>query len=102
MIKFDEFKKYLKKSKDPYGRLYAGGILLEEEWKGFCIVEQSGNTLVVQQCYGDGKHWDKEIMKLAKKLKCNKISFYTRRNYKAFEKKFGYKLDGYVMTKEVE
>jgi hypothetical protein len=58
-------------------------------------------TLVLINVYGDGKYWDSVAVELAKQLNLSKIVFGTKRNPKAFERKYGYSHVGYILEKEV-
>lgn len=61
-----------------------------------------GDKLVAHQVYGDGVYWDTYLNTLAQKLGLTKIMMATKRNPKAFERKFGFKLTGYILEKEVQ
>jgi hypothetical protein len=69
---------------------------------GFASFDVDGDELVIYQLYGNGKLWDKFFMDLVKKMNLKKIKFGTKRNPEGFEKKFGYKLVGYILEKEVK
>lgn len=59
------------------------------------------DTLVLYNVYGNGVYWDKFSENLAKKFGFNKIMTATRRSPKAFKKKYGYRVTGYILEKEV-
>lgn len=69
---------------------------------GFASFDIKGDELILYQVYGNGDLWDRYFVELAKRLNLKKIKFGTKRNYKGFERKFGYKLVGYILEKEVE
>ena len=68
------------------------------------FISDGGNTFVVNQAYCEGNNGRKllNVIELyAKEYGCRTIMFITRRNYRAFERKYGFKLAGYVLEKEV-
>lgn len=69
---------------------------------GFVSYKIEGNTLHVIQVYGDGKHWEKFFRKLAKEQGIKRAMFYTRRNPKAFQRRYGAKIVQTVMMIEEE
>lgn len=92
-------KNYLEKSGDSY---IHEDNLIENEHGFMSWTIRDDNTLVLLNVYGDGKYWDLFSNQLAKQMNLNKILIATYRKPKAFEKKFGYKLTGYILEKEVE
>ena len=74
--------------------------LIENE-HGFASYFVNGDRLVICNVFGDGEFWDAFFLDKARELGLKRVTFGTRRNYKAFEKKFGYKLTGYILEKEV-
>lgn len=74
--------------------------LIENE-HGFMTWTADKESVIALNVYGDGKYWDNVLVNLAKELGLNKIIFGTQRNFKAYERKFGYKLKGYILEKEV-
>lgn len=93
----EDIKRYLEKSKDDY---VATDNLVENE-HGFMSWTTWDDYLVAIQVYGDGNYWNKYLDVLAKELGYKKIMMATKRNYKGFEKKFGFKLTGYVLERRV-
>ena len=92
-----QIKEYLTKSKDTEIRL---DNLVENE-HGFMSWTEHDDALIALQVYGDGHYWNIYLNELAKQLGYKKIIIGNKRNYKAFEKKFGFKLIGYILEKEV-
>lgn len=74
----------------------------EDPEKGFFVFEDREDALCVLQACGDGKWVDEIATMTARELGHKKIVFETRRNPKAWERKFGYKLTGYVLEKEID
>lgn len=72
-----------------------------ENEHGFSSYQIDGEQFTIIQCYGDGKYWQAEFMRLAKENNCKTILFATKRNPKTFARKYGYKTMATVMTKEV-
>lgn len=68
---------------------------------GFFTTKCMKDALFIPSAAGDGKELDEQICALAKRLGYTKVRFETRRNPRAWERKFGYKVTGYVMEKEV-
>lgn len=93
----EQIKQYLTKSGDSYIRT---DNLVENE-HGFLSWTVYDDALVALQVYGDGQYWDSFLNELAKQLDLKTIKMGTRRDYRAFEKKFGFKLTGYILEKEV-
>lgn len=71
------------------------------EEHGFCQYNVVDEYLVLSCVCGDGKYWDAWAINKARELGLQKILFMTYRNPAAWERKHGYKVCGYVMSKEV-
>jgi hypothetical protein len=80
---------------------FLGAMIEFDEEKGFCTWKQDGKTLLAADVCGDGRHWDGFLQAKAKELGCTKIKFGTYRNPAAFTRKYGYKVVGYILVKEV-
>ena len=92
-------ERYLKKSGDDY---IETENLIENE-HGFMSWKVDGNKFVCMNVYGDGEYWDEYMNELAKQLGCKTIlGGTTRKSYKAFVKKYNFKLVGYIFEKEVK
>jgi hypothetical protein len=92
-------ERYLKKSGDDY---IETENLIENE-HGFMSWKVDGNKFVCMNVYGNGKYWDEYMNELAKQLGCKTIFTGTsRKSYKAFVKKYNFKLVGYILEKEVK
>ena len=93
-------ERYLKKSGDDY---IETENLIENE-HGFMSWKVDGDKFVCMNVYGNGKYWDEYMNELAKQLGCKKILGGTTRKagWKAFERKYGFKLRGYIFEKEVK
>jgi outer membrane protein assembly factor BamB len=98
MVSKEDIEKYLRKSGDQF--IYEDNIVVNDHGFMSWMIDTDG-SFVALNVYGDGEYWDSFIMQLAEKLGCTKARFATRRNPKAFERKFGYKIAGYIMEKEV-
>lgn len=88
---------YLKRSGD--ATLCTDNLIENEH--GFLTWKIHEDKLVAVQVYGDGKYWDAFLNELAKLIGLNKIMMATKRNPKTFERKFGYKVTGHILEKEV-
>lgn len=62
-----------------------------ENEHGFVSYKIEKGILHVIQVYGDGKYWEKFFRKLAKEQGIKKAMFYTRRNPKAFQRRYNAK-----------
>ena len=92
-------ERYLKKSGDDY---IETENLIENE-HGFMSWKVDGDKFVCMNVYGNGKYWDEYMNELAKQLGCKAILTGTsRKSYKAFVKKYNFKLVGYILEKEVK
>ena len=73
---------------------------------GFCVwdVNEDGDLLLLQvyATKGSGKRMNAYINELAKQIRAKKIVFVTKRNPKPFERKYGFKLVGYLLEREVK
>jgi len=93
-----DIEQYLKKS----GDTSINPANLIENSHGFMSWRiNKPDTFVLINVYGDGKYWDSVAVELAKQLNLSKIVFGTKRNPKAFERKYGYSHVGYILEKEV-
>jgi len=97
VITQEDIKKYLDKSGDSF--IYEDNIVVNEH--GFMSWNIKENKLVLLNVYGNGKYWDDFSITLAKKLGLKGILTATRRSPKAFTRKFGYKITGHILEKEV-
>ena len=98
LVTEQDIKRYLEKSKDKH--IEAENLIENEH--GFMSWTTWEDYLVAIQVYGDGDYWNQELNNLAKKLGYEKIMMATKRNYKGFERKFGFKLTGYVLERRVQ
>ena len=90
-------ERYLDKSGDE--EIFTDNLI--ENDQGFASWNIHRGKLVILNVFGAGQFWDSFFVALAKGLGVNKITFGTRRNPKAFERKYGYKVVGYILEKEV-
>ena len=93
----EDIERYLEKSKDKH---IETENLIENE-HGFMSWTTFEDYLVAVQVYGDGEYWNRYLDELAKELGYDKILIGTKRNYKGFERKFGFKLTGYLLERRV-
>lgn len=93
----EDLEKYLSKSGDDY--VYPDNLI--ENKNGFMSWTVKNGKLILLNVYGNGKYWDEFSKELAKGLGLTSILIATRRSPKAYQKKYGYKLTGYLMEKEV-
>jgi len=92
--------RFLEKSRSEY----VDETNLIENEHGFMSWKVDGDKFVCINVYGNGEYWDKYMNELAKQLGCKTILGGTTRKagYKAFERKYGFKLKGYIFEKEVK
>ena len=92
--------RFLEKSRSEY----VDETNLIENEHGFISWKIDGDKFVCINVYGNGEYWDKYMNELAKQLGCKKILGGTTRKggWKAFERKYGFKLRGYIFEKEVK
>jgi len=88
---------YMRKSGDT--AIETDGLIENEH--GFMSCKVLNETLVAYQVFGDGEYWNGQLNEMAKDLGLRRIRMATIRNPKAFERKFGFKLIGYILEKEV-
>lgn len=100
-IKEEWIRKYLEKSGDDYVIWDGVGVAVDAE-RGFCTYEVfDGEMVFVYNVYGDGRFWEKFLKEEARQANCPVIRFATRRNPKAFMRRFNAKLVGYILEVEV-
>jgi hypothetical protein len=91
--------RFLEKSRSEY----VDETNLIENEHGFMSWKIDGDKFVCINVYGNGEYWDKYMNELAKQLGCKTIlGGTTRKSYKAFVKKYNFKLVGYIFEKEVK
>lgn len=73
----------------------------EENEHGFCVWRVKDGKLILADVYGDGHFWDTWAEEKARELEVDTIRFITKRSPKAFQRKYGYELAGYVMEKAI-
>ena len=93
----EQVQDYLKRSGDK--QIY--NINLIENEHGFLTWTVFEDMVYCLQAYGDGRHWDNVLINLAKELGLPKVAFSTKRKPKSYERKYGYKVTGYILEKEV-
>jgi len=96
----NQLEDYLQRSGDTVEDMQYNQFLIEND-HGFATYSFTTTALILYNVYGDGEYWDKYFYDLAKQHGKEKVMFGTKRNYKAFERKFGYKRVGYILEKEV-
>jgi hypothetical protein len=69
--------------------------------EGFFTAYCQDDALFLVTGSGDGKFIDEKTIALAKELGYTKIRLQTKRNPKAWERRHGYKLAGYILEKEI-
>ena len=92
-----DIQRYLEKSGDQF--IYEDNIINNDQ--GFMSWKIAEEKLILLNVYGNGKYWDEFSIALAKKLGLKSILTATRRSPKAFTRKFGYKITGHILEKEV-
>jgi len=84
-------KRYLEKSKADF--FMANNLVVCE--KGFASYLLTHDAVFIVDCYGDGMFWKKFFIKFGYELGKKRIIFATRRNPKAFERRFGVRVIDY-------
>lgn len=74
----------------------------EENEHGFCIWRIESNSLILVAVYGDGEYWNEWSINKAMKENIKNIIFATKRKPDAFVRKYGYKVTGYILSREVK
>lgn len=92
-MRLEEARDYLRRS----GDLEIAPDCLEIDGHGFASFRSIDGYLVIHQCYGDGKFWANLARDMAKDKGLKGVMFTTRRNPKAFERRHGAKIVGYLM-----
>ena len=90
-------ERYFEKSGDE--QIYTDNLI--ENAHGFASYRFHEGKLIILNVYGDGEYWDNFFTNMAREEGLKALVFGTRRSYKPFERKFGYKLTGYILEKEV-
>lgn len=100
MITYEQWEDYLKRSKDPYGKFYPAQNILSDDRHGFVTYDIIDDYILIHQMYGNGKHWIAHVKAVAKQRKLSSIRWFTKRNPQAIEKRYGAKIEGYIMSME--
>lgn len=74
---------------------------MEENEHGFCVWRATEDSVVLVNVYGDGSYWDSWATEKAKELEKDKVLFATKRSPKAFVRKYGYEVTGYILERKV-
>jgi len=69
---------------------------------GFASWELRDDCMLVIQVYGDGAYWDKFFRNVAKENGLSCYMFYTRRNSKAFERRYNARTVQTLMAVEID
>ncbi len=102
----DWLKDYLEKSKADF--VWLENLFVCEYGFASWLEPENSDEIRIVDCYGDGRFWEEFFIRLAKRKGKSKITFWTRRNPKAFERRFGCKVlrksetGAYLMVREVD
>lgn len=72
-----------------------------ENEHGFASYKVRDDSILIIQAYGDGRYWEQFFRQKAKEHKVSRCVFYTRRNPKAFARKYGAEVVQTLMKVEV-
>jgi len=100
MIDYNDFLRFLDKSKSEYNTLYPAKHVVSNE-HGFVAYDIGKDTIWLWQLYGDGKYWYEYLSNECKKLGLRGIRGTTKRNPKAWNKRFNTKIIGYIIEAEI-
>lgn len=73
---------------------------VEENEHGFCVWRRQDGQLILVNVYGDGAYWNAWADKKAEELGVDTIFFATKRSPKAFVRKHGYEVTGYILERK--
>lgn len=93
-------KHYEKHANQPFQLLSNDKLLFDEE-HGFTTYRVVGDMFYVGCVCGNGDYWQEVHNKLAKENGCTKIKTGTYRNPKPIMRKYGYRIVGYILEREV-
>ncbi len=101
--KLQEWFDYYEKHTGSKPRLSPDDHFVWDEKKGFLslVPVPAENALLIHYMCGDGKYWERVATELADALGYDRFFFSTRRNPKAFERRFGAKLRSYLLERKV-
>ena len=68
---------------------------------GFATWKDTGKEIFIMNCYGDGEYWKNYFYDIAKSYGYKSFKFFTKRNPDSFVRKYGAKIDGYIISYEV-
>ena len=68
---------------------------------GFCSWIIQEDAVLIIDCYGDGKYWQSKMEEIARENGLTKTRAATKRNPMPYERKYGYKVIGFLMEKEL-
>lgn len=93
----DYFLDYFNRSGDSE----LGDGTLEVNDHGFCVWRTHKDKLILINVYGDGRYWDEWAEQKAKNMNKKSILFATKRNPEGFERKYKYKVTGYILERSI-
>jgi hypothetical protein len=99
-IKHEDLKRYFRKSGD--NKVCLDDNLIVNEHGFFSWFLNEDGDLVILNVYGDGPYWQEVGEEIARKHKCKKAIFATKRNPAGFLKRFrDFKLTGYILERDL-
>ena len=89
---------YEEKSQSRF-RLSKGEKIVFDEEKGFFsyYIVPEREIVEVPKMVGDGRYWEEKVKLIARKLGMKKVMFFTKRNPKTWNRKYGTRIYGYYM-----
>ena len=69
---------------------------------GFAVYFKDDDALYIHHMCGDGKYWFKTLMRAMQLEGVEKLRAYTQRNPRAWARKYGTKITGYVLEVDID
>lgn len=95
MTLYEWMQIYHKKTGE-YPNPFPGSEFIFEEECGFCVFIKHHSVLIIGEVVGNGIHWLSFLNAKAKEIGCNTLRFGTRRNPKAFSRKYGFETKSHI------
>jgi len=96
----EDLAKYCQKSGDSMP--HTANLIENEHGFASYYFSEDGESIILLSVYGDGRYWDSFFEDMARENGLKRVRFVTKRDPRLFARKYGYRVTGYHMEKEVK
>jgi hypothetical protein len=84
-------------------RPFPGSQILFDPEKGFLEygIDAANDGIMIHAMCGDGRFWEEKANEIAKTLGYSKAFFFVRRDPRTYMRKYGAKIHGFILEREV-